>query len=322
VLQGWEKDFLEELSNNKEMSDKTFVLGSSFNNEMRRNLTVDKLEPTRVSDRITVPRPESPIAGTSRGVIIKKVSIKRKGHFQEPTELSGGGVIIKNVQLKKDPLPPEQFVNIKREANDDPLYINCNIKDEPLEESDVKEEYIEDIEEQLERQVDRHILLFSASTKSSGNYLEFCRDNIYKFLKFQKVSRVLFIPYAQGDHAAFTLMAMKAFMKMGCSFESIHNLADQAKAISDAQAIFVGHGNTFLLLKALHDNKILDLIRERVLYESLPYIGAGCGSTVAGMTIQVSNDMPLVLPSSLKALELVPFNINPHYFHKVISNHF
>jgi hypothetical protein len=162
----------------------SIILGSYLN---KSNPNIAKLGPIRVSERITVTRPESPIAQTSQGVTIKKVTI-------------GGVVIIKKFRLQKDP-PPEQFdetlheVNIKTEAADDPLDISFDIKDEPLEEADFTEESIE-AKEELERQVDRNILLFSASTKSSGYYLEFASDIIDKFLKFHKVSKVLFIPYA------------------------------------------------------------------------------------------------------------------------------
>jgi dipeptidase E len=82
--------------------------------------------------------------------------------------------------------------------------------------------------------------------------------------------------------------------------------------VKEADAVFVGGGNTFRLLKALNDLSILEILRTRVL-TGVPYIGSSAGTNVACPTIRTSNDMPIVEPPSLAALGLVPFQVNPHY---------
>ncbi|XP_066260157.1 alpha-aspartyl dipeptidase isoform X2 [Euwallacea similis] len=95
--------------------------------------------------------------------------------------------------------------------------------------------------------------------------------------------------------------------------ESIHNLEEPVEAIQRSEAIFVGGGNTFRLLKALYDNNLIQPIRNKVLKHGIPYISASAGTNVATRSINTTNDMPIVYPPSFEALKLIPFNINPHY---------
>ena len=99
---------------------------------------------------------------------------------------------------------------------------------------------------------------------------------------------------------------------MGYEMTSVHNATDPVQAVAATEAVFIGGGNTFRLLKALYDQSLLDPIRQRFA-EGMPYIGSSAGSNIAGPTIKTTNDMPIVQPPSFEALRLVSFQINPHY---------
>lgn len=155
-----------------------------------------------------------------------------------------------------------------------------------------------------------HILLISNSTLYGSGYLDHAEDEIRSFLG--DVKRVLFVPYALFDRDTYASTAQKRFQKMGYDLSSIHTAASPAQAVKDTDAIFIGGGNTFRLLKTLYDFDLLGPIRERVA-GGMPYIGSSAGSNVAAPTIRTTNDMPIVQPPSFDALGLVSFQINPHY---------
>ena len=154
------------------------------------------------------------------------------------------------------------------------------------------------------------LLLISNSTLHGSGYLDHAEAEIRDFLG--DVKRVLFVPFALHDRDEYAATAQKRFAKMGYELSSMHTAADPRKAVEDTEAIFIGGGNTFRLLKALYDADVLDPIRKRVR-EGMPYIGSSAGSNVAAPTIKTTNDMPIVQPPSFDALGLVWFQINPHY---------
>lgn len=92
----------------------------------------------------------------------------------------------------------------------------------------------------------------------------------------------------------------------------LHTFADPTRALNEAGAVFVGGGNTFRLLTALEDASVLRVLRERA-GSDMAYIGSSAGTNLACPTIHTTNDMPIVKPSSFAALNLVPFQINPHF---------
>lgn len=158
----------------------------------------------------------------------------------------------------------------------------------------------------------RKLLLVSNSTLHGSGYLEHCQRHIANFFG-KDVKRVLFVPYALHDRDAYTKTARDKFKTLGYEVDSIHEASDPVDAVQKAEGIFIGGGNTFRLLKSLYDNKVVSEIRRRVLEDGVPYMGSSAGTNVATISINTTNDMPIVYPPSFSAIGLVPFNINPHY---------
>ena len=156
----------------------------------------------------------------------------------------------------------------------------------------------------------KRVLLISNSTLYGSGYLDHAESELRDFLG--AVRRILFFPFALYDRDAYAAQARARFEKMGYALDSIHLAKDQREALTDSDAIFIGGGNTFRLLKALYDRDLLEPIRRRV-EGGAPYVGSSAGANVAGPTIKTTKDMPIVQPPSFDALGLVPFQISPHY---------
>jgi dipeptidase E len=156
----------------------------------------------------------------------------------------------------------------------------------------------------------KRVLLISNSTLYGSSYLDHAESEIRDFLG--NVKNILFVPFAFYNRDAYASMARERFQKMNYDLTSIHTIADMSQAMKKADAIFIGGGNTFRLLKALYDFDLLHSIRRRV-HEGLPYIGSSAGAIVAGPTIKTTKDMPVVQPASFDSLGLVSFQISPHY---------
>ena len=156
----------------------------------------------------------------------------------------------------------------------------------------------------------KRVLLISNSTLHGSGYLDHAETEIRNFLG--ELKRVLFVPYALFDRDKYAATAQQRFQKMGYDLTSVHTAANPIAAVNETDAIFIGGGNTFRLLKALYDAELIEPIRNRVL-NGMPYIGSSAGSNVAALTIKTTNDMPIVQPPSFNALGLVSFQINPHY---------
>lgn len=153
------------------------------------------------------------------------------------------------------------------------------------------------------------LLLLSNSTNHASGYLEHAIETVTAFLRG---ARVTFVPYALADHEAYTAKVRSTLAPHGLEVEGLHTVSDPATAVEDAEAVFVGGGNTFRLLDALQRLGISDVLRRRAL-GGMPYLSASAGTNIAGPTIRTTNDMPIVQPASFDALGLVPFQLNPHY---------
>ena len=165
------------------------------------------------------------------------------------------------------------------------------------------------------------LLLISNSTNPGEGYLEYPKQHIKEFLG-EKTVNAIFIPYAAVTFSfkEYEEKVNARFAEIGHQVTSIHRFINPIEAIENADAIVVGGGNTWQLVKMLHDKGLMKAIRKRVK-KGTPYIGWSAGSNIACPTLKTTNDMPIVEPSSFKTLKLVPFQINPHYLDDNPSNH-
>jgi dipeptidase E len=158
------------------------------------------------------------------------------------------------------------------------------------------------------------LLLISNSTNPGEAYLDYPKQHIQTFLAKDNVAEALFVPYAAVtfSYDAYVEKVQQRFDEFGITVKGIHRAADPVAAVRSAQAIVVGGGNTFHLLKHVQAAGITAAVREKVL-SGTPYVGWSAGSNMACPTICTTNDMPIVEPESFAAFDLIPFQINPHY---------
>ena len=157
------------------------------------------------------------------------------------------------------------------------------------------------------------MIIASTSTIHGGNYLEYLLPNLE--IHFRECAEILFIPYARPggiSHDNYTNTVRSAFAKINKEVRGIHEFENPIEAIQKAQGIFSGGGNTFLLVTQLYENKVMEVLA-KVVEDGTPYLGSSAGSNITGLTMQTTNDMPIIYPPSFKTLELIPFNLNPHY---------
>ena len=168
----------------------------------------------------------------------------------------------------------------------------------------------------------RRLLLLSNGSELIGqNPSQFAYGVLKDFLG-RSVKRLLFVPFATVVHSEDEYLASvrRRFGPLGYEVESMHAVPDAKDAVANTDAIAVGGGNTFCLLRALYRLNVVEVIRERVR-SGMPYVGWSAGSNVACPTIRTTNDMPIVEPPTLNALGLIPFQINPHYTDASIAGH-
>jgi len=159
----------------------------------------------------------------------------------------------------------------------------------------------------------KKLIVASTSTIHGSGYLDYLLDKLTLFFQFTET--ILFIPYARPSglsHDAYTEIVQKAFKKIDKNIVGIHQFENPKKALLEAKGIFVGGGNSFVLLDELYKNDVFDTLKS-VIQSGIPYLGTSAGSNICGKTIGTSNDMPIVHPPSFDALSIIPFNINPHY---------
>ena len=159
----------------------------------------------------------------------------------------------------------------------------------------------------------KNIIIASTSTIHGSGYLDYILNDLKVF--FKNANTILFIPYARPSgisHHNYTKKVSEAFSKIDKEVKGIHEFENPIDAVKNAEAIFVGGGNTFVLTYQLYKNNLIDALKNAIK-NGTPYLGTSAGSNICGLTIKTTNDMPIVYPPSFNALAFVPFNINPHY---------
>ena len=165
------------------------------------------------------------------------------------------------------------------------------------------------------------LLLLSNSTNHGEEFLGYSRKVIADFLKDHS-EHIVFIPFAAVslDWDDYTEKVNQAMSQFNISVKGIHRYKDGKAAFEEATAIMVGGGNSFFLLDKLYRHQLINSMRELVL-RGIPYVGWSAGANMACPTLMTTNDMPIVETPTFRTLELIPFQINPHYTEEVIPNH-
>lgn len=165
------------------------------------------------------------------------------------------------------------------------------------------------------------LLLLSNSTNPGESYLGYPKQSVKSFLG-DKPLNIVFVPYAAVtfSYDEYVAKVNGSLNEVGLSVKGIHTFDNPQEALQNADAVMVGGGNTWKLTRTLQENGLIDIIRTKVL-GGTPYIGWSAGSNVACPTLRTTNDMPIVEPLSFETLNLIPFQINPHYLDDNPLNH-
>tara|TARA_R110002050_G_scaffold149463_1_gene276110 strand:+ start:164625 stop:165341 length:717 start_codon:yes stop_codon:yes gene_type:complete len=159
----------------------------------------------------------------------------------------------------------------------------------------------------------KNLLIISTSTVHGKPYLSYIKDEIKNH--FSGISEIVFIPYARPGGITwdeYTSVARSFFESIDIKVKGIHEGISMKETLENAQGVFTGGGNTFVLLKEVWEQGIMDILRFKIK-EGMPYMGTSAGSNLVGQTINNTNDMPIVYPPSFDAIGAIPFNINPHF---------
>lgn len=158
-----------------------------------------------------------------------------------------------------------------------------------------------------------NIILASTSTLFGGAYLEYLKEELINL--YHGIDEIIFIPFARPggiSHDDYTEKARSFFETINIKVKGLHEFDNKTEAINQAKGYFTGGGNTFLLVKNLHEENLMKVLKQNI-ESGKPYLGCSAGSNIGGQNMKTTNDMPIVYPPSFDCMGLVPFNINPHY---------
>ncbi len=159
----------------------------------------------------------------------------------------------------------------------------------------------------------KNLIIASTSTLHGGEYLEYLLPQLE--VVFKNCKTIIFIPYARPggiSHDDYTQKVALAFAKINKTVKGLHEFENLEDAVLKAEGIFTGGGNTFLLVSQLYKLNLMTILK-KVLKNGTPYLGTSAGSNIAGLSMQTTNDMPIVYPPSFTTLGILPFNLNPHF---------
>ncbi|AUC84154.1 dipeptidase PepE [Polaribacter sp. ALD11] len=166
----------------------------------------------------------------------------------------------------------------------------------------------------------KKLIIASTSTVYGTGYLDYLLPTLQ--LHFKAVKTLTFIPYARPggiSYDDYTTIVKKAFSKIKIDVKGIHEFENTKEALSNAEAIFTGGGNTFELVNQLYKKDVLGVLK-KALESGTPYLGTSAGSNICGVNMRNTNDMPIVYPPSFKTLGCIPFNINAHYLDPIADS--
>lgn len=158
-----------------------------------------------------------------------------------------------------------------------------------------------------------NIVLASTSSLFGGNFLEYLKEEIQ--ILYNGIDEIIFIPFARPggiSHDDYTQKVRAFFAEINIKVKGLHEFDDKIAALNDGKGFFTGGGNTFLLVKTLHEKELMQVLKENT-EKGKPYLGTSAGSNIGGLNMKTTNDMPIVYPPSFDTMGVVPFNINPHY---------
>lgn len=159
----------------------------------------------------------------------------------------------------------------------------------------------------------KNVIIASTSTVYNGAYLDYLLDELKEL--FSQCKTIVFIPYARPggmSHDDYASKVKSVFATININVVGLHEFDNPVDAISQAEGIFTGGGNTFLLVSQLYENNVMSILSE-VVRKGTPYLGTSAGSNITGVSMQTTNDMPIIYPPSFATLGIIPFNLNPHY---------
>ena len=158
-----------------------------------------------------------------------------------------------------------------------------------------------------------NVLLASTSTLFGGEYLEYLKEELIDLYK--GIDEIIFIPFARPggiSHDDYTSKAQSFFETINIKVKGLHEFDNKIEALHSAKGYFTGGGNTFLLVKTLHEENLMSVLKQNI-ETGKAYLGCSAGSNIGGQNMKTTNDMPIVYPPSFECMGLVPFNLNPHY---------